>query len=234
MVLKVLKGFTAVVCTICLLIIMLFTAVDYCSVQDREFYRQQYIENAVYDFIEIEEDELMRVTDVLLDYLSGKRDSLYVEAEYNGSTSDFFDDIEKAHMVDVQVLYVACIWLRRIAGALFAAGIFALYKMKADVKRILAKSYISVTSAIAAVGGVLAVIISRDFKAAWWMFHEILFTNDLWLLDMSVSKLVNMVPLDFFMNLVARIAVMFAVATALLFVVSLIVVLRNKKTQVVR
>ena len=231
---KVLKGFTAVVCTICLLIIMLFTAVDYCSVQDREFYRQQYIENAVYDFIEIEEDELMRVTDVLLDYLSGKRDSLYVEAEYNGSTSDFFDDIEKAHMVDVQVLYVACIWLRRIAGALFAAGIFALYKMKADVKRILAKSYISVTSAIAAVGGVLAVIISRDFKAAWWMFHEILFTNDLWLLDMSVSKLVNMVPLDFFMNLVARIAVMFAVATALLFVVSLIVVLRNKKTQVVR
>ena len=234
MVLKVLKGFTAVVCTICLLIIMLFTAVDYCSVQDREFYRQQYIENDVYDFIEIEEDELMRVTDVLLDYLSGKRDSLYVEAEYNGSTSDFFDDIEKAHMVDVQVLYVACIWLRRIATVLFAAGIFALYKMKADVKRILAKSYISVTSAIAAVGGVLAVIISRDFKAAWWMFHEILFTNDLWLLDMSVSKLVNMVPLDFFMNLVARIAVMFAVATALLFVVSLIVVLRNKKTQVVR
>jgi len=234
MVLKVLKGFTAVVCTICLLIIMLFTAVDYCSVQDREFYRQQYIETDVYDFIEIEEDELMRVTDVLLDYLSGKRDSLYVEAEYNGSTSDFFDDIEKAHMVDVQVLYVACIWLRRIAAVLFAAGIFALYKMKADVKRILAKSYISVTSAIAAVGGVLAVIISRDFKAAWWMFHEILFTNDLWLLDMSVSKLVNMVPLDFFMNLVARIAVMFAVATALLFVVSLIVVLRNKKTQVVR
>jgi len=232
--LKGLTWFTAVICVISLIITMLFTAIDLCSVQDREFYRQQYIENDVYDFIDIEEDELMRVTDVLLDYLSGKTDSLYVEAEYNGSTADFFDDIEKAHMVDVQVLYVAGIWLRRIATVLFIAGVFALYKMKADVKGVLAKSYLAVTSVMAAVGGVLAIIISRNFKAAWWMFHEILFTNDLWLLDMSVSKLVNMVPLEFFMNLVARIAVLFAVAAVGILILSLIVVLRNKKTQVVK
>ena len=188
----------------------------------------------VYDFIDIEEDELMRVTDVLLDYLSGKRDSLYVEAEYNGSTSDFFDDIEKAHMVDVQVLYVACIWLRRIAVALIIAGVLALVKMKADVKGVLAKSYIAVTTALLGIGAVLAVIISRDFKAAWWMFHEILFTNDLWLLDMSVSKLVNMVPLDFFMNLVARIAITFAAAIIVLYIVSIIIVFKRKKTQVVK
>ena len=94
--LKVLKWTTAVICVISIIITVLFTAVDYWSVQNKEFYRQQYVENDVYDFIDIEEDELMRVTDVLLDYLSGKRDSLYVEAEYNGSTSDFFDDIEKA------------------------------------------------------------------------------------------------------------------------------------------
>ena len=232
--LKVLKWTTAVICVISIIITVLFTAVDYWSVQNKEFYRQQYVENDVYDFIDIEEDELMRVTDVLLDYLSGKRDSLYVEAEYNGSTSDFFDDIEKAHMVDVQVLYVACIWLRRIAVALIIAGVLALVKMKADVKGVLAKSYIAVTTALLGIGAVLAVIISRDFKAAWWMFHEILFTNDLWLLDMSVSKLVNMVPLDFFMNLVARIAITFAAAIIILYIVSLIIVFKRKKTQVVK
>ena len=234
MVLKFLKWFTAVACVISLIITVLFTAVDYWSVQNKEFYRQQYVENDVYDFIEIEEDELMRVTDVLLDYLSGKRDSLYVEAEYNGGVSDFFDEIEKAHMVDVQVLYVACIWLRRIAFAVLLAGIIALMKMKADVKGVLARSYIAVTTALLGIGGVLAVIISRDFKAAWWMFHEILFTNDLWLLDMSVSKLVNMVPLEFFINLVTRIAVTFAAAIIIFYIISLVIVFKRKKTQVVK
>ena len=133
---KVLKWTTAVICVISIIITVLFTAVDYWSVQNKEFYRQQYVENDVYDFIDIEEDELMRVTDVLLDYLSGKRDSLYVEAEYNGGVSDFFDEIEKAHMIDVQVLYVACIWLRRIAVVVLLAGIIAMFFMLPQYHRI--------------------------------------------------------------------------------------------------
>ena len=51
---------------------------------------------------------------------------------------------------------------------------------------------------------------------------------------MSVSKLVNMVPLDFFMNLVARIAITFAAAIIVLYIVSIIIVFKRKKTQVVK
>ena len=47
---------------------------------------------------------------------------------------------------------------------------------------------------VLAIGALLAYGVSRDFTAAFLRFHEIFFTNDLWLLDPSVDLLVNIVP----------------------------------------
>ena len=228
---KFLKWTVSVLFVISLLIIMLFTAVDIAAVKDKGFYRKQYVQNGTYDFIDIEEDELMRVTDVLLDYMTGKADSLYVEAEYNGGVSDFFDDIEKAHMLDVRNLFVAGINIRRVCIALAVVCLIALKALKVDMKLLLSKAYIFVTAAATVLGGITAFAISRNFTAAFYLFHEVLFTNDMWLLDIYVSKLVNMVPEPFFISLTIRIGVLFAAAVLALFAVSLIIVLRKRKTQ---
>ena len=51
-----------------------------------------------------------------------------------------------------------------------------------------------------------------DFNAFWTMFHEILFTNDLWLLDPRVSIMINMFPEEFWFGMVIRIALTFIVS----------------------
>ena len=48
-----------------------------------------------------------------------------------------------------------------------------------------------------------------DFDSFWRNFHEIFFTNDLWLLDPRTDILIMMVPLQFFYDLVMRIVITF-------------------------
>ncbi len=61
-----------------------------------------------------------------------------------------------------------------------------------------------------AVVGAVAVWAAVDFNAFWINFHKLFFTNDLWLLDPAKSVLINMVPSQFFFDLVMRIAGLWA------------------------
>ena len=228
---SILRKIVSYVFVISIVIITLFTAIDLAAVKDRNFYKEQYIKNGTYNFIDIEEDELLRVTDVLLDYMTGKIDSLYVEAYYNGKTQDFFDETEKAHMVDVRNLFVAGINLRRVLIAVAILSVIFLAATGKNTLNMLSKAYVIFTTAVIAIFAVLIAVISRDFTAAFIKFHEMFFTNDLWLLDVSVSKLINMVPEPFFINTAVRIGVLFGAALIVLYALSVYILIRHKKAQ---
>ena len=51
----------------------------------------------------------------------------------------------------------------------------------------------------------LALLIASDFSAAFTAFHEILFTNDLWLLDPRTDLLIRMCPEEMFSAMALRI-----------------------------
>ena len=51
----------------------------------------------------------------------------------------------------------------------------------------------------------LALVIALDFSAAFTVFHEILFTNDLWLLDPRTDLLIRMCPEEMFSAMALRI-----------------------------
>jgi integral membrane protein (TIGR01906 family) len=57
------------------------------------------------------------------------------------------------------------------------------------------------------VAGLLLFLIARDFTAAFTVFHEIFFRNDLWILDPRTSLLIQIVPEPFFMDIALRIGV---------------------------
>ena len=52
---------------------------------------------------------------------------------------------------------------------------------------------------------VLAGIISYNFNLFWIKFHQLLFSNDLWLLSPDESNLIKMVPEEFFISLITTI-----------------------------
>jgi D-alanyl-D-alanine carboxypeptidase len=79
--------------------------------------------------------------------------------------------------------------------------------------------------------GLGAAIVSTDFDHYWRIFHTIFFTNDLWLLDPSTDMLINIVPLEFFIALVERCALLFIGFILILLVPSIIYLVIHKKNK---
>ena len=75
--------------------------------------------------------------------------------------------------------------------------------------------------------GMLAVWAMIDFNAAFNFFHEILFTNDLWLLNPATDLLIRICPISMFMAMGARIGLI-GLAWAI-FIPALAMVLTAKK-----
>ena len=54
--------------------------------------------------------------------------------------------------------------------------------------------------------GAFAVWAAVDFSSAFTFFHEVLFTNDLWLLDPETDMLLRLLPEQFFADFAGTIA----------------------------
>lgn len=230
--LKALDYFLGVLISLAIIIILLFTSVKAVAIKDLEFYREQYIENNVYASIAISEDDLMYVTTQLIDYMDGKRDNLTVITTIDGEEKEFFNQREKDHMIDVRNLVTEGKKLRIALIGILIFLLALLKKLNAPIIKVVSKSAVFTISFITVGGGVLGYIISRDFTRAFTIFHEILFTNTLWILDYSTDRLLNMVPEIFFINIAIRIGIIFFWMVFIFFVISLMFVIKSRKKNV--
>ncbi len=55
----------------------------------------------------------------------------------------------------------------------------------------------------------LGIVCTIDFTACFRVFHEIFFTNDLWMFDPATDYMIRMLPEGFFSDMVIRIGVTF-------------------------
>lgn len=138
---------------------------------------------------------------------------------YMDGTSDALDDSlfterERLHMVDVRGLFeggrtlaIVCAWgaLAMAVLTLLAGGRMALGK----------GIHIGVGFFIGLLVGMIAWA-AIDFTGWFTAMHELVFTNDLWLLDPNESMLINMLPEVFFFKAAQSIAVRLALGVLLL------------------
>lgn len=195
---------------------------------NRQFYADEYKKLNTAEEIGITEAELTDATEVLLDYMQGKREDMVVYAEFDGVTEEVYGEREKAHMVDVRALYdgaVTVAWAGGIFGIVFIAAAFVLDKREAI------KGYITGNVVFFAVFAGLAIWAATDFYTFWIKFHHIFFTNDLWLLDPATDVLIQMVPEQFFFDLVMRIAITSLAVIIVLLVAAIIANVRLKKKE---
>lgn len=212
-----------------LLIVAVFlTLVDACCF-DRSFYVKEYKKNGTAEVIGISDEQLMMVTEHLLGYLEDTEEVLKIDAEIGGVVRNVFDERDTMHMVDVKVLYQNAMLVRNVT-LILALVIFGynLLHMKKDVVASLAVSFYKALGAFMMICAAVLIGAAVDFDAMWRFFHTIFFSNDLWLLDPNVSVLINMVPLQFFFDLVTKVVVLFIAflagcSTIFLFVVRKVV-----------
>ncbi|MGX8706022.1 MAG: TIGR01906 family membrane protein, partial [bacterium] len=116
-----------------------------------------------------------------------------------------FNAREMAHMADCFALFELLRGVRRalipIALLLIAGGAWFLR----DRRRIRLCAWLSPLFVLLPLG-LFALYAALNFDAAFTLFHKLLFSNDLWLLDPRTDVLIRICPESMFMDMGIRIA----------------------------
>ena len=86
-----------------------------------------------------------------------------------------------------------------------------------------------------AVGVVFAAgALIMDFNAAFTVFHEVFFTNDLWIFDPAEDYMIRMLPEGFFYDMVLRIGGIFIVGMSVVLLISLFLSRQGRKNRKIK
>ncbi|OQA16073.1 MAG: hypothetical protein BWY62_00332 [Firmicutes bacterium ADurb.Bin356] len=211
---KALFKLTACFLSLMLLVALLFFCLS-LIIHDRQYFEREYTNYNLSETMGISTEELVSSLMRVIDYLEGKADDIRVKVTINGRETLMFNEREEAHMVDVRNLYIGFKTASWIILGLYAVLILALYKTKA-----LSAAFLY-ASAISLILGLLAFLwVTLDFSSFWVAFHKLFFTNDLWQLDPSSSRMILMMPLEFFYGIVKRLALTFGAVWLILGIVA--------------
>ena len=97
---------------------------------------------------------------------------------------------------------------------LFIYGRYAIIKESNTFRKATGKGMLIGAAAFFIIIIALAIYMLTNFDRAFVQFHEIFFNNDLWLLDPRESLLINILPQDFFFDIVKKTLVIFLPGTA--------------------
>ena len=214
-----------------LMIILLFTSVEAIVYWMPGYFRYEYSKYDVTNDVSMNMDDLLDVSNQMMSYLHGDKENLSdITTTIDGRKNvSFFNEREIAHMVDVRNLFVGAIFLRRV---LIGFILFSLIFMKctgAKLRRTVSKTMFIGSILFFALIAVLATVISTNFTKYFILFHHIFFRNDLWQLDPSTDRLINIVPEPFFMDTARNIGILYAVLVGLTFVLAWTVNRSNRK-----
>ena len=216
---KKVQWFLGIVFSLALILVLLISSFQFAAYGDFGFYEKEYKKYDVVSDLDMELKDVMYVTYEMMDYLIGDRENLDVYIVVEGKEQDFFNEQDKLHMADVKNLFLGGLMVRRVSAAVMLLCLFVLWVTKANWKKILARGY-QIGLGIATAGVVfLAGALIVDFNTAFTVFHEIFFTNDLWLFDPETDYMIRMLPEGFFLDMVIRISKVFVAVLVLIWIV---------------
>lgn len=183
------------------------------------FYKNFYQKENLAPKIGTTYEELIKNTTNLLDYLNHK-------AMLN---LDWYTDKDILHMQDVRTLYSLSYKTMIFFIVVFTIStILLIILCKKKTVFYITNTFNKVLLAFIIVIGILSCIISYNFTSFWIKFHQLLFSNDLWLLSPNESNLIQMVPEEFFISLITTIILHIFILFISLFILNTIVKKRMK------
>lgn len=226
---KVIEYTLGILSALSLILVLLVTAIDIVAFRIPGYYEREYTKYQVTADVNMEMADLLEVTDEMLDYLKGDRADLHVPTVVGGIEREFFNEREISHMEDVRGLILWAFDMRMLAAGIFLVCLGILLLLKTEITWVLPKAFQWGTGILAVAVLGLGCIFATDFTKYFNMFHEIFFSNDLWILDPATDLLINIVPEPFFIDTALFIGLMFGGSLVLLFVLCSVVLHRQKK-----
>lgn len=209
---KILQRILGMVIVFVAIFIWLIASFDLAVYGDKtySFYERTYEKYRVLEDLQMEMPDVMYVTDEMMEYLKGRRDELSVITNVDGAQIDFFNEQDRLHMKDVQDLFLQGLRLQRYALFLFVLCLVPFMYISKEKIKVLCQSYWIGLGVFFSSLGILVYLFSQDFTKYFTIFHEIFFTNDLWLFDPATDLMIRMLPEGFFYDISARIVSVFA------------------------
>lgn len=171
------------------------------------FFEWFYSQNDTASLLGMSTPDLMRATKQLLAYMLDQADSIQSVVIVNNQSTNMFNQKEIDHMVDVLAL-IRMMRITMFFSITITAILIFMQRTSHSFINLLKQTYGLALGILSGFVGGLTVFAIIDFRSFWIVFHQVLFSNDLWLLDPRTDRLVNMVPLNFFMTLVFSIIVL--------------------------
>jgi integral membrane protein (TIGR01906 family) len=188
--------------------IVIFLSAIEAAVTDMAFFMDQMEKNDVIENTGIYPPDMEPVVDEIIAYLQGKRQDFDIKARIAPEDAkkvttrvSIFNEKEITHMEDVQSLYLTALQVRDLAMIL-ALGAFLIllkYRWRAIIKALFWGS-----------AGFLVVFVLVgscfvfNFTRTFILFHQLFFTNELWVMDPATDRLISIVPEPFFFALITR------------------------------
>ena len=189
-------------------ILNLFISAIFLLSFNRGYYAKMYARLEVAQTIGVSDHDLNRATDALLAYVSGNRETLDLKVAVNGYEIEMFNQREKDHMIDVKALYQSADCFRFVTTIFVATMILTSIGVGDYIDLKLNRDCLQTGLMILfMIIGFLGTYALLDFESFWIHFHTFIFSNDLWLLNPNVDRLIMMVPYEFFLGLVTRIVI---------------------------
>ena len=139
----------------------------------------------------------------LAEHMKGKTETARIpDRENPGQMKDAFSDKENRHLTDVRGIIRFMVLFRYIGGGTVIAAIILLYlfggQKRGALFMALWRGFAAASAFLLLAAAVLTVWGIADFAGLFRLFHQVVFTNDLWLLDPQRDILVALMPRPFF------------------------------------
>lgn len=218
---KKLENVVAFLAMVLLIFTILISSFQLAIYGDSEykFYRTEYEKYDVTSSLGMKLEDVMKVTVQMMDYLIDREEELSITTMVEGKAQDFFNEQDRLHMADVKVLFLGGLKLRNWAAVVALALVAVLILRKADLGGVLFKGFIRAFVAVLIAAGIIGILFATDFTKYFTIFHEIFFTNDLWMFDPAEDYMIRMLPEGFFADMLLRIGVTFGALMAVTLVI---------------
>lgn len=150
--------------------------------------------------------DLEKVMGETLRYLRGDRENLIIPVSVNGVEQNFYQEDEASHMADVRVLFTLSLTLRMMFFLSLLAIVFLLVILEhGRALAILGKGFLYCMAGFLAILLLFFLYASQNFDQAFTQFHLLFFSQGNWSFDPALSRMINIMPEEFFQDTAFRI-----------------------------
>ena len=178
--------------------IFLITSSVTWAVNDLRLWRYGFDTYGVSEATGIDNDGLMAASRQIRGYFNSTREPLHVTARVYGEETELFNDREVVHMKDVKHL-IWGVYGIGAASATYLLGFLVVgtFALRRQFIPGLSRGLMwgsGLTLALVALVGIMSLV---GFESLFQFFHQVSFSNDLWMLDPNKDFLLMIFPQGF-------------------------------------